>query len=160
MYIHTLNFIFSADVTIPDGMTVDSDLNGASPQFTFTCISTGGLATTVTWTRYSATVMGVALDNAETATYTHTLNVTGRLGEETTSVLCPTANHHQLQQNSVWQVLYIHCEVQYIIQMPILPQPPPFLCIHNSFVFLQKKLQPSMCHCVLFMCSRPTAVQS
>ena len=62
-------------------LTVDSDLNGASPQFTLTCISTGGPATTVTWTRDSATAMGdemTVLDNAETATYTHTLTVTGR----------------------------------------------------------------------------------
>ena len=60
-----------------------SDLNGASPQFTLTCISTGGPATTVTWTRDSATAMGdemTLLDNAETAQYTHTLTVTGRLG--------------------------------------------------------------------------------
>ena len=64
-------------------LTVDSDLNGASTQFTLTCISTGGPATTVTWTRDSATAMGDAvtvLDNAETATYTHILTVTGRLG--------------------------------------------------------------------------------
>ena len=76
---------FAGDVTIPGGMTltVDSDLNGASPQFTLTCISTGGPATTVNWTRDSATAMGdemTVLDNAETATYTHTLTVTGRLG--------------------------------------------------------------------------------
>ena len=61
-------------------LTVDSDLNGASPQFNLTCISTGGPATTVTWTRDSATVTGsvTVLDDAETATYTHTLTVTGR----------------------------------------------------------------------------------
>ena len=62
---------------------LDSDLIGASPQFTFTCISTGGPATTVTWTRDSAIATGDAvtvLDNAETAQYTHTLTVTGRLG--------------------------------------------------------------------------------
>ena len=62
-------------------LTVDSDLNGASPQFTLTCISTGGPATTVTWTRDSATAMGdemTVLDDAETATYTHTLTVTER----------------------------------------------------------------------------------
>ena len=62
-------------------LTVNSDLNGASPQFTLTCISTGGPATTVTWTRDSVTAMGdemTVLDNAETATYTHTLTVTGR----------------------------------------------------------------------------------
>ena len=62
-------------------LAVDSDLNGASPQFTLTCISTGGPATTVTWTRDSATDIGdvvTVFDNAETATYTHTLTVTGR----------------------------------------------------------------------------------
>ena len=64
-------------------LTVDSDLNGASPQFTLTCISTGGPATTVTWTRDSVAVMGdemSVLNDAETAKYTHTLTVTGRLG--------------------------------------------------------------------------------
>ena len=64
-------------------MTVDSDLNGASPQFTLTCISTGGPATTVTWTRDSTIAMGDAVtvfNDVTTATYTHTLTVTGRLG--------------------------------------------------------------------------------
>ena len=39
-------------------LSVDSNLNGASPQFKFTltCISTGGPATTVTWTRDSTTL--------------------------------------------------------------------------------------------------------
>ena len=62
---------------------MDSDLNGTSPQFTLTCISTGGPATTVTWTRDSDTVTQGAetvLDDRETAQYTHTLTVTGRLG--------------------------------------------------------------------------------
>ena len=64
-------------------LTVDSDLNGANPQFTLTCISTGGPATTVIWTRDSAIAVGeykTVLVNAETAQYTHTLTVTGRLG--------------------------------------------------------------------------------
>ena len=63
-------------------LTVDSDLNGGGPQFTLTCISTGGPATTVTWTRDSVTVTEVTetvLDNPVTAQYTHTLTVTGRL---------------------------------------------------------------------------------
>ena len=62
--------------------TVNSDLNGDSPQYTLTCISTGGPATIVTWTRDSETVSGgmTVLDNATTAQYTHTLTVTGRLG--------------------------------------------------------------------------------
>ena len=72
-------------VTIPGGMrfTLDSDLNEASPQFTLTCISTGGPATTVTWTRDSVTVTEgteTVLDNHTTSQYTHTLTVTGRLG--------------------------------------------------------------------------------
>ena len=72
------------DLTIPGGMTftVVSDLNGGSPQFNLTCTSTGGPATTVTWTRDSQTVSGgvTVLNNAVTAQYTHTLTVTGRLG--------------------------------------------------------------------------------
>ena len=75
----------TGDITIPGGMvlTVDSDLNGANPQFTLICISTGGPATTVTWTRDSTTAMGdmmTLLNNALTAQYTHTLTVPGRLG--------------------------------------------------------------------------------
>ena len=74
----------AGDVTIPDGMTfsVDSDLNGGSPQFTLTCTSTGGPATTITWGRDSETVSGgmSVLDDPVTAQYTHILTVTGRLG--------------------------------------------------------------------------------
>ena len=76
--------MYIGDVTIPGGMSliVDSDLNGDSPQFTLTCISTGGPATTVTWTRDSEVVSGgmTVLDDPVTAQYTHTLTVTGRLG--------------------------------------------------------------------------------
>ena len=79
-------------VTIPDGMrfTLDSDVNGA---FTLTCISTGGPATTVTWTRDSVTVTEgntTVLDNHTTSQYTHTLTVTGRLGGLYT---CTVANN-------------------------------------------------------------------
>ena len=82
-------------VTISDGMTftVDFDLNGASPQFTLTCISTGGPATTVTWTRGSVIVTEgteTVLDNRTTSQYTHTLTVTGRLGGDYT---CTVANN-------------------------------------------------------------------
>ena len=58
-----------------------SDLNGASPQFTLTCISTGGPATTVTWTRDFVTATEgteTVLHDPVTAQYTHTLTVTGR----------------------------------------------------------------------------------
>ena len=63
-------------------LTVNSDLNGDSPQFTLTCISTGGPATTVTWTRDSTTTVTegtvTVLDDPETAQYNHTLTVRGR----------------------------------------------------------------------------------
>ena len=73
------------DITISDDviLTVDSDLNGDSPQFTLTCISTGGPATTVTWTRDSGDAVGdteTVLNDPVTAQYTHTLTVTERLG--------------------------------------------------------------------------------
>ena len=64
--------------------TVDSDLNGVSPQFTLTCISTSGPATTVTWTNPDSEVVTTGnitvLTNIVTAQYIHTLIVTGRLG--------------------------------------------------------------------------------
>ena len=50
-----------------------------SDQLTLTCISTGGPATTVTWTRDSTNVTEgteTVLDDPETAQYTHTLTVT------------------------------------------------------------------------------------
>ena len=62
-------------------ITVESD--GTSPQFTLTCISTGGPATNVTWTRDNDTVTEgnkTVLDDRVTAQYTHSLTVT-----ETTS---------------------------------------------------------------------------
>ena len=63
-------------------LTVISDLNGPTPQFTLTCISTGGPATTVSWTRDSIAVpegSETVLDDPKTSQYTHTLTVSGRL---------------------------------------------------------------------------------
>ena len=78
---HEVNLYSSGDVTIPNSMTftVDSDLNGESPQFTLTCTSAGGPATYVTWTRDSEVVSG-GMSVLVTETYTHNLTVTGRLG--------------------------------------------------------------------------------
>ena len=83
-------------------LTVNSDLNGASPQFTLTCISTGGPATNVTWTRDSEMLTGsTVLNNAETAQYTHTLTVTGRLGGLYT---CTVANDKPSSTSSTYSV--------------------------------------------------------
>ena len=75
------------------GFELHSELIAMDPHFTLTCISTGGPATTVTWTRDSVTVTEgteTVLDNPVTAQYTHTLNVTGRLGGLYT---CTVANN-------------------------------------------------------------------
>ena len=64
-----------------------SELNALIPAFTLTCTSTGGPATTVSWTSNNSTVIEDSVHNitsqvltdAETATYNHTLVVTGRL---------------------------------------------------------------------------------
>ncbi|CAI8015228.1 hypothetical protein GBAR_LOCUS9459, partial [Geodia barretti] len=64
------------------GVTFDPD------QGTLTCISTGGPATTVTWTRDSTTVTQgtqTVLNDPVTAQYTHTLTVTD-LGAYTCTV--------------------------------------------------------------------------
>ena len=79
-----------------------------SPQFTLTCISTGGPATTVTWTRDSGDAVGVTntvLDNRETARYTHTLTVTERLGGLYT---CNVANNKPSTASATITVQGIH----------------------------------------------------
>ena len=90
---HCFCYLLKGDVTALHDvtLTVNSDLNGESPQFTLTCTSTGGPATTVTWTRDSEEVSGgmTVLDDPVTAQYTHTLTVTGRLGGQ---YQCTVAN--------------------------------------------------------------------
>ena len=69
----------TGDVSISGGVTLNVDTDGTSSQFTLTCISTGGPATTVTWTRDSTPVTEgseTVLQNPITAEYLHTLNVT------------------------------------------------------------------------------------
>ena len=77
------------DVTIAGGVTYDP-----IPR-TLTCISTGGPATTVTWTINSTTVTEATetvLNDPVTANYTHTLNVTGS-GEVVGIYTCTVANN-------------------------------------------------------------------
>ena len=109
----------TGDITIHDGMTmtVDYDLNGASLQFTLTSISTGGPATTVTWTRNSEEVPGervTVLNDAETAQYTHTLTVTGRL---TGLYQCNVSNDKPSQDSFGLYVGGIYLETLYNIYM-------------------------------------------
>ena len=101
-------------------MTFDSD------QMTLTCISTGGPATTVTWTRDSITVTEgneTVLNDRETAQYTHTLTVTTG-GEYTCNVfnnkpssdsatiilgsMCSSTNN---KLSASWEILYVYTYV-------------------------------------------------
>ena len=71
-------------------------LNEASSQFILTCISTGGPATTVTWTRDNVTVTEgteTVLDDPVTAQYTHTLQVTANYMEVEGFYTCSVANN-------------------------------------------------------------------
>ena len=77
-----LLLIIGGSVSISGGVTFDSS------QLTLTCISTGGPATTITWTRDSTTVTQgnmTVLNDPVTAQYTHTLAVTA-LGTYTCNV--------------------------------------------------------------------------
>ena len=67
------------DMSIKLGDITISDVMVGSDQSTLVCISIGGPATTVTWTRDSTTVTEgteTVLVDPETAQYTHTLTVT------------------------------------------------------------------------------------
>ena len=65
-------------------LTVDSDLNGDSPQFTITCISAGGPASCVVWRidkrRIADPITTSVLTDSVTGRYIHTLTVTERIG--------------------------------------------------------------------------------
>ena len=84
------------EYTITDGLggdvTISGDLTYDPNTQTLTCISTGGPATTVQWTRDSTPVTEgtteTVLNDPETGNYTHTLTVT-TAGEYT----CTVANN-------------------------------------------------------------------
>ena len=111
-YYYNRSTLNPGDVMISGGVTftVDSNLNGESPQFTLTCTSNGGPATTVIWTRDSVTVTEgteTLVDNHTTSQYTHTLTVTGRLGGLYT---CTVANNKPSQSIAAITITTGECE--------------------------------------------------
>ena len=72
---------------MPLQFELTSELNATTPTYSLTCTSTGSPATIVTWTVNNRTVTedennhitSQILTDPETATYNHTLAVTGRL---------------------------------------------------------------------------------
>ena len=85
LWLGNLHAVIVGTITISGNLTYDSD------QLTLTCISTGGPATTVSWTRDSVNVgegTETVLNDPEPAQYTHTLTIS--LGGEYT---CTVANN-------------------------------------------------------------------
>ena len=122
-------FIISIGVvTIPGGMTFALDSDN---QFTLTCISTGGPATTVTWTRGNDNITEgteTVLDDPETAQYTHTLIVNERVGGlYTCTVANRVSNERSAELNvtgkSVSGIISIKLHVYYHLthQPPLHP---------------------------------------
>ena len=120
---HCLPLFTAGDVTISGDveLTVNSDLNGGSLQFTLTCISTGGPATTVTWTRDSVTItegIETLLDDPETAQYTHNLTVQGQLlGNYTCTVSNrkPSTASASITLQGIWSVFLIMYYCVYVV---------------------------------------------
>ena len=100
-----------------------TDLNGPTPQFSLTCISTGG---PVTWTRDSTTVTEgteTVLDDPETSQYTHILNVT-TAGEYT----CTVSNNKPSSNSATYMLegaQNSHIIEHYVYVSPPPPPPPP-----------------------------------
>ena len=84
VYSHTLTPYFSGVVMKagPLQFSLQTTPTADPPVFTLTCVSTGGPATTVNWTRDGAAATGVTSQTVvdqEAITYNNTLTVTGRL---------------------------------------------------------------------------------
>ena len=134
----------AGDVTL----TVDSDLNGPSPQFTLTCVSTGGPATTVTWTRGSGTAVefrrSLVVDGV-TAQYTHTLTVIGRLPGVYT---CNVANEISPQDSesfTVESIIIILALVLFFIPFfpPVASAPTNVMAVQEGLTSIRVSWTPS-----------------
>ena len=117
---------FVGRVTISEAvtLTVKSDLNGSTPQFTLTCISTGGPATTVTWTRNNvAIIVGTETElvNNSTATYVH--NLTANAGGE---YKCSVTNTKPSEASASFTVegAYTAMSCVLVITLSVVASPP------------------------------------
>ena len=123
MYEMVLRSPPTGQVTIPGELTFQLNTDPANDPlvFTLTCTSTGGPATTVSWGRdgtmlsdYSTYSITSQVTDAVTATYTHTLTVTGRLVGEyqcsVSNIRTPSGSSRSLTVGKVpeiWHGLYI-----------------------------------------------------
>lgn len=90
-------------------LTVDSDLNGDFPQFTITCVSTGGPVGCVIWRRHkeliSNPITTSTLINPIQGLYMHNLTVNERLGG---SYSCSVAND---KPASEYEGIFVECKL-------------------------------------------------
>ena len=96
-FVKKLNFPGAVEITGPLQFSLQTTLTADPPVFTLTCVSTGGPATTVTWTRDGAAMTGITSQNVTnlmTATYHNTLTVTGR---EPGNYTCSVTNNRTAQ---------------------------------------------------------------
>ena len=95
-----------------------SESNATTPTFTLTCTSTGGRATTVSWTVNNSAVtedsahnITSQITNTTTATYNHTLMVTGRLVGE---YQCNVSNNRPSSSSGMLAVVGKNCNYTHI----------------------------------------------
>ena len=123
-----------------------SELNATTPTFTLTCTSTGGPATTVSWTVNNHTVTedsahnitSQILTDPETATYNHTLTVTGRLEGQ---YECTVSNNKSSSNRSLMVVgMYCVGACKTCLTLPLLLQVP----LHLPTLLLTQMVPPAL----------------
>ena len=139
----TINYsIPTGAVALSGGMnfTLNSDLNGDSPQFTLTCISTGGPATTVTWARGNDNITEgteTELDDGVTARYTHTLTVNGTVGGLYTCTVANRVSNESSKLNVAGKSVNGRISIQYTFHVcspshPPAPSPPSNVSVSQN----------------------------
>ena len=120
----TLLFVYSGHLVLSGDMTF---ILRSDNSFTLTCISTGGPATTVTWTRDSTTVTQgteTVLNDGVTAQFTHTLLVTDRRGG---CYKCTVANgFSEVEAELIVQgeIDFFHGITEFLLMITPAPSPP------------------------------------
>ena len=102
---------------------ISGDLTYDSDQLTLTCISTGGPATTVSWTRDNVDITGeqneTVLNDPVTARYTHTLNIsTARVYTCTVANKKPSSASARITVTGMYSMLFSLFQVHYVLQTP------------------------------------------
>ena len=111
--------------------TLDSDLTAEPPEFTLTCISIEGPATSVVWTRDNELVTEgteTVLNDPVTARYTHTLTLTGRLGGD---YVCNVSNSISSILSRELNIKGVYTKPERNVQYfpPIVASPPTNLMV-------------------------------